>query len=270
MAMRTLRMQLQKAQSAQPKQSATQPQTVRMNPKQPPHHKKRTPGTSEDRQQQLPPLSSRLLEIAAFNFYDEQSNADQTIEEICHCAFFQSLTKAIMPHHTDAIDDFPTTNDTIGATEERRDYPILVDLKTSETAPTNDISCCKRSCDEGDEDNDAVIDEATVVTAATEDCSFTAWDVIDLPHSLSTTISTSPLQPSTKLLQRYSNSSSGSLSSGTPNKPIGSSSASSSTSGPRRRKVSFLAGYVSEVHVQPRVSAEDWSKVFYSPREIQL
>lgn len=180
-----------------------------------------------------------------------------------------------MPHHTDAIDDFPTANDTIGANEERKDHPI--DLKTSETAPATDISCCRRS-DEGDESNNAVADEATVVTAATEDCSFTAWDVIDLPHSprptsdilLSTTISTSPLQPSTKLLQRFSNSSSGSLSSGTQNKPIRSSNASNSRSGPERRKVSFLAGYVSEVHVQPRVSAEDWSKVFYSPREIQL
>ena len=245
-----------------------------MHSKQPSHHRKRTPGISEDRQQQLPPLSSRLLEIAAINFYDEQSNADQTIEEICHCAFFQSLTKAIMPHHTDAIDDFPTANDTIGANEEsRNDHQI--DLKTSEKAPTTDI-CCKRS-DEDDEGNNTIVDETTVGTAATEDCSFTAWDVIDLPHSprptggilLSTTISTSPLQPSTKLLQRYSSSSSGSLSSGTPPKPIRSSSPSSSTSGPEK-KVSFLSGYVSEVHVQPRVSAEDWSKVFYSPREIQL
>jgi len=221
-------------------------------------------------------LSSRLLEIAAINFYNEQSNADQTIEEICHCAFFQSLTKAIIPHHTDAIDAFPTANDTIGANEEsRKDHQI--DLKTSETAPTTDI-CCKRS-DEDDEGNNTIVDETTVVTAATEDCSITAWDVIDLPHSprptggilLSTTISTctSPLQPSTKLLQRYSSSSSGSLSSGTPQKPIMSSSPSSSTSGPEK-KVSFLSGYVSEVHVQPRVSAEDWSKVFYSPREIQL
>ena len=251
-----------------------------MHSKQPSHHtsRKRTSGTSEEPQQQLPPLSSRLLEIAAINFYDEQSNADQTIKEICHCAFFQSLTKAIMPHHTDAIDDFPIANDTtVGANEEssRKEHPI--DLKTPETAPTTDISCCKRS-DEDDEGNNTVVDEATVVTAATEDCSFTAWDVIDLPHSprptggilLSTTISTSPLQPSTKLLQRYSNSSSGSLTSGTTNKPTRSSSASSSTSGLERKKVSFVSGYVSEVHVQPRVSAEDWSKVFYSPREIQL
>ena len=180
-----------------------------------------------------------------------------------------------MPHRADAIDDFPTANGTIGANEERKDRPI--DLKTPETLPATVISCCKRS-DKDDEGNNAVLNEATVVTAATEDCSFTAWDVIDLPHSprptsdilLSTTISTSPLQPSTKLLQRFSNSSSGNLSSGTPNKPIRSSSASSSRSGPEKRKVSFVAGFVSEVHVQPRVSAEDWSKVFYSPREIQL
>ena len=74
-----------------------------------------------------------------------------------------------MPHRADAIDDFPTANGTIGANEERKDRPI----DTPETLPATDISCCKRS-DKDDEGNNAVLDEATVVTAATEDCSFTA------------------------------------------------------------------------------------------------
>ena len=260
-----------------------------MHPKQSSRYRKRKSGTSED-QKQLPPLSSRLLDIAAVNFYDEQSNADQNIEDICRCEFFQSLTKAIMPHHTDAIDDFPSANHIestfIGMnegrtlSEERKARPIHQNQprssETPGTTPITDLPCRKCS----DEDNNVADDEATEATAATEDCSFAAWD-IDLPHSprptgsriLSTTISTSPLQPSTKLFQRYSNSSSGSLSSGNSNKPIRSSSGSSSTGrspGCERKKVSFLAGYISEVHVQPRVSAEDWSNVFYSPREIQL
>ena len=220
-------------------------------------------GSSEDQQRlHAPSLSSRLLEIAASNFYDEQNNGDQNIEEICHCDFFLPFAKAIMPRHNDVIDDFPTAKDT--SIEAR---PTV--SKTPATLTT--MTPCRKCTDE---DNHVDDDEATAATAATDNCSFVAWDAIDLPHSprpksmMSTTCS--PLQSSTKLIQRYSNTSS--LSSRTSDKPKRSSSGSGSTcrSYLERRRVSFLAGYVSEIHVQPRVSAEDWSKVFYSPREIQL
>jgi len=222
-----------------------------------------TQGISQD-QQELPPLSSRLLEIAAINFYDEQNNTEN-IEDICHCVFLQSLTNVIIPHHTDIINDFSgVINEGRTYTEKSEGRP---EGSKATATPTTDTSCHKIADDEIDDD------EATTGTAATENGSFAAWDLVDLQHSprptstiLSTTISTSPLQPSTKLLQRYSSSS---LGTSTCNSPKKSPSVSSSGSH-SEMKVSFLAGYVSEVHVQPRVSEEDWSKVFYSPREIQL
>ena len=228
---------------------------VIMHQTQTPRRRARTQGTSQDQERQ-PPLSSRLLEIAAINFYDEQ-NADKNTEDICHCAFLQSLTNTIMPRHTDVIDDFKfgmATEDRT-CTEKVSEAGRSEGSKTRATPTSADDTSCHKNADEDFED-----DEATAGTAVTENCSFTAWDLVDLPHS------PSPLQPPTELLQHYSNSS---LDTSTCNSLKKSPSASNS--GPHsERKVSFLAGYVSEVHVQPRVSEEDWSKVFYSTREIQL